>query len=178
MATLKDRYQKDVRPKLKEALGLANTMQVPRLEKITVNMGFGIVDKDEIKSLTHQLGTLTGQKPLMRTARKSISNFKIREGLTIGAKVTLRGARMYEFLDRLIVAALPRIRDFRGVPKDSFDGRGNYTFGIKEQTIFPEIDPNTVKKVQGMDITFVTTAGDDKGAFQLLKMLGFPFAKG
>lgn len=177
MATLKQKYDKDIVPKLKETLGYANVMQVPRLEKITLNMGFGIVDKDEVKLLASQLALISGQKPVVTRSKKSISNFKLRENLNIGAKVTLRKDRMYEFLDRLIVAALPRIRDFRGIPKDSFDGRGNYTFGIKEQTIFPEIDPNNVKKTQGMDITIVTTALDDKSAFQLLKMLGMPFIK-
>lgn len=178
MATLKQKYNKEIVPKLKESLGLSNVMEVPRLDKITLNMGFGIVDKDEVKLLASQLASISGQKPVVTRSRKSISNFKLRENLNIGAKVTLRKDRMYEFLERLIVAALPRIRDFRGIPKDSFDGRGNYTFGIKEQTIFPEIDPNHVKKTQGMDITLVTTALDDKSAFQLLKMLGMPFVKG
>jgi large subunit ribosomal protein L5 len=178
MATLKQKYDKEILPKLKTALGLSNVMQVPRLEKISVNMGFGIIDKDEVKLLAAQLAAITGQKPVVVKSKKSISNFKLREGLNIGAKVTLRRERMYEFMERLIVASLPRIRDFRGIPKDSFDGRGNYTFGITDQTIFPEVDPNNVKKMQGMDITFVTTANDDKSAFELLKLMGMPFIKG
>ena len=176
MARLKEKYDKEVRPKLQEALGLGNLLRVPRLEKIVVNMGMGIKDKDVLKAHTDQLALITGQKPQVTKARKSISNFKLRGGMSIGAKVTLRGARMYEFLDRLISAALPRIRDFRGLPRNSFDGRGSYTMGIREQTVFPEIDPNHAGPVQGMDITIVTTAEDDREAFELLKMLGLPFA--
>jgi len=175
MSRLKDKYKKEIVPKLMADLKITNPMRVPKLQKVVVNMGFGLVDKDEIKSRTEQLAAITGQKPLITQARKSISNFKVRVGMQIGAKVTLRGERMYEFLDRLFNAALPRIRDFRGLPKNSFDGKGNYTFGVKEQTIFPEIDPNTVSSPQGMDITIVTSTDSDKEAMLLLKLLGLPF---
>jgi large subunit ribosomal protein L5 len=159
-----------------EKLGLDNRMRVPRLTKIVVNMGFGIVEKDLQKKLVEELAAITGQQPAICKARKSISNFKLREGMVIGAKVTLRGLRMYEFLERLIGAALPRIRDFRGVPVRGFDGRGNYTLGLKEQSIFPEIDATGVPAEQGMDITLCTTARDDRHARELLAMLGMPFA--
>jgi large subunit ribosomal protein L5 len=141
-----------------------------------VNMGFGVVEKEAINTFTGQLAAITGQKPVVTKARNSISNFKIREGMVIGAKVTLRGERMYEFMDRLISAALPRIRDFRGLSANAFDGRGNYTLGLKEQTIFPEIDPNHAGVSQGMDITFATTARNDDEARELLRLLGMPFA--
>jgi large subunit ribosomal protein L5 len=177
MSTLKEKYNTDVRAKLAEELHLGNPNRIPKLKKIVVNMGFGIVDKDALKVHTEELTKITGQRPLITKARKSISNFKLREGMSIGAKVTLRGNRMYEFMERFIGAALPRIRDFRGVPAKSFDPHGNFTVGIKEQTIFPEIDPNNVTAVQGMDITFVTTATDAKEAFALLKRLGMPFAE-
>lgn len=177
MATLQDKYKKDVAPALKSSRGYANVMQVPRLTKVVVNMGINTqVDKDTFKVLVEDLGRITGQKPVVTLSRKSIANFKLREGQPVGAKVTLRGARMYEFLERLIHAALPRIRDFRGVSAKGFDGRGAYTMGLKEQTIFPEIDPDQVKKVQGMDITVVTTAKTDDEARELLKLLGMPFA--
>jgi large subunit ribosomal protein L5 len=177
MATprLKDHYDKVVRPKLAVELGIANVQRLPRLRKIVINMGFGIVDKDALKVHTAELAAITGQKPLITKARKSISNFKLRAGMNIGAKVTLRGPRMYEFLDRFISAALPRIRDFRGLPPRSFDKGGNYTIGVKEQTIFPEVDPNAVTSVQGMDITFVTGASDAREAKALLRLLGLPF---
>jgi large subunit ribosomal protein L5 len=174
--TLKERYLKVVRPALAQEFGLGNVERVPRLKKIVVNMGFGIVDKDALKVHTAELAAVTGQKPLVTRARKSISNFKLRAGMNIGAKVTLRGDRMYEFMHRFVSAALPRIRDFRGLSGRAFDRHGNYTLGIKEQTIFPEIDPNAVTAVQGMDITFVTTAPDAKEAKALLKGLGLPFA--
>lgn len=174
--TLKERYLNVVRPALAQEFGLANLERVPRLKKIVVNMGFGIVDKDALKLHTAELAAITGQKPLVTRARKSISNFKLRAGMNIGAKVTLRGTRMYEFMHRFVSAALPRIRDFRGLSSRAFDKHGNYTLGVKEQTIFPEIDPNAVTAVQGMDITFVTTASDAKEAKALLKGLGLPFA--
>ena len=175
-AALKIKYRGEVAPKLKETLGLANSMSVPRLVKIVVNMGFGVSEKDAAKVHSAELAAITGQKPVLTRARKSISNFKLREGMTIGAKVTLRGDRMYEFLERLISAALPRIRDFRGLPISAFDSRGNYTLGIREQTIFPEIDPDKATVSQGMDVTLVTTARTKREALELLKLLGMPFA--
>lgn len=175
MPRLKDKYVKEVVPKLMKELGITNPMRVPRLVKVVVNMGIGIAEKDALKTHVEELTKLTGQKPIITKAKTSISNFKLREGMSIGAKVTMRGDRMYEFMDRLICAALPRIRDFRGLPADSFDGHGNYSMGIKEQTIFPEIDPNNVSAVQGMDITIVTGTEDDREAKELLKMLGMPF---
>jgi len=176
MANLKDRYIKEGIPNLMTALGIRNMMRVPRITKVVVNMGMGVKDKDVLKAHVDALMRITGQRPVVTRSRKSISNFKLREGMDLGAKVTLRGDRMYEFLERLIQAALPRIRDFRGVSPAAFDGRGNYTMGIKEQTIFPEIDPNTVSDVQGMDITIVTSAPNDKEALELLKQFGMPFA--
>jgi large subunit ribosomal protein L5 len=176
MPTLKEKFKQEVAPQLKTQLGLANAMMVPRVVKVVVNMGMGIADKDKVKSATQDLATITGQQPVVTKARKSISNFKLREGMSIGAKVTLRQDRMYDFLDRLFNAALPRIRDFRGVPKRGFDGRGSYTLGLKEQTIFPEIDPNHSGAVQGMNITIVTTAKTDREARELLALLGMPFA--
>ncbi|MGQ9660992.1 MAG: 50S ribosomal protein L5 [Kiritimatiellia bacterium] len=173
---LKEKYLNEVLPRLQEKLGVTNRLAVPRLLKIVVNMGTGVVERDELKVHAEELSMLTGQKPVVTKARKSISNFKVRTGMPIGLRVTLRGNRMYEFLDRLISAALPRIRDFRGLSPHSFDGRGNYTLGVKEQTIFPEIDPNRTSRAQGMDITIVTTAGEDSRAFELLKLLGMPFA--
>jgi large subunit ribosomal protein L5 len=177
MPTLKNRYEKDVRPKLQEKLGFSNPNRLPRLLRVVVNMGMGIVEKDVLKKLTDELTKITGQKPVQTRSRKSISNFKLREGMVIGAKVTLRGDRMYEFLQRLITAALPKIRDFRGLSPRSFDGRGSYTFGVKEQTIFPEIDPNDVSVSQGMDITIVTSAKSNDEAKALLELMGMPFAK-
>jgi len=177
MSTLKERYKTEALPALKERLGISNPMQLPRLSKVVVNMGLGIVDKDALKARGEELAQITGQQPVMTRARKSISNFKLREGMTIGAKVTLRGTRMFEFLDRLINAALPRIRDFRGVSTEAFDGKGNYTLGLKDQMIFPEVDPDKVNAAQGMNVTIVTTAGNDKEAFELLALLGMPFAK-
>ena len=177
MARLKDKYRTELVPAMREKLGIKNPMLVPRLTKVVVNMGFGIVEKDAQKSLLQDFATITGQQPMLCKARKSISNFKLREGMVIGAKVTLRGDRMYEFVDRLINAALPRIRDFRGVANRGFDGRGNYTLGLKEQTIFPEIAGGSGGSTEkGMDITFVTTARNDKEARELLSQLGLPFA--
>jgi large subunit ribosomal protein L5 len=176
MPRLKDKYVNEVVPKLQQQLGVSNRLQVPRLAKVVVNMGIGVVDKDVFKTHVEELTRITGQKPIITRARKSISNFKLREGMTIGAKVTLRADRMYEFLDRLIGAALPRIRDFRGLRRDAFDGRGNYTLGIREQTIFPEIDPNHAGAIQGMDITIATSARSDDDARALLTLLGMPFA--
>lgn len=177
MANLKQKYQEQVVPALKQKYGITNPMVVPKLEKIVVNMAFGIVDKDTQKSVIEDLAKITGQKPALCAARKSISNFKLREGMVIGAKVTLRGGRMYDFLDRFINIALPRIRDFRGVPNKGFDHRGNYTLGLKEQTIFPEIDLSRHgAPEQGMDITIVTTADTDEKAKELLSQLGMPFA--
>ncbi len=174
---IKQKYQEEVVPRIQEDLGIKNVSRIPRIQKVVVNMGFGIIDKSEIQNLVEQLTLITGQKPVVNKARKSISNFKLREGMTIGAKVTLRGDRMYEFINRLINVALPRIRDFRGVSSTAFDGNGNYTLGLKDQMIFPEIDANNVKKTQGMDITFVTSTDSDEEALTLLTLLGMPFAK-
>jgi len=178
MARLKDKYFAELVPAMRTKMGLSNPMLVPRLEKVVINMGFGIVEKDVLKALLADLAAITGQQPVPCKARKSISNFKLREGMVIGAKVTLRGDRMYEFVDRLINTALPRIRDFRGVSVRGFDGRGNYTLGLKEQTIFPEIDAGRGGggTEKGMDITFVTTARNDKETRELLSQLGMPFA--
>jgi large subunit ribosomal protein L5 len=172
-------YQDSIVSQLMTELELSNPMQVPRIEKITVNMGVGdaVSDKKLIENAVADLQKITGQKPLLCKSRKSIASFKLREGLAIGAKVTLRGARMYEFLDRLISIALPRVRDFRGVSARSFDGRGNYNFGVKEQIIFPEIQYDQVDKVRGMDITITTTAVDDKAGKALLSAFNFPFRK-
>ncbi len=174
--SMKAKYKEEVAPALKEKLGLANPMMIPRVSKIIVNMGTGVVDKDTLQKVAGDLTAITGQKALITKARKSISNFKLREGMSIGVKVTLRRDRMYDFLDRLINAGLPRIRDFRGVSASGFDGRGNYTLGLKEQTIFPEIDPGDTGAVQGMNITIVTTAKTDSDARELLTLLGMPFA--
>jgi large subunit ribosomal protein L5 len=177
MARLKDQYKKELAAKLQEKLGLTNKMLIPRLQKVVINMGFGIVEKDVQKGIIDDLIKLSGQKPVLCKARKSISNFKLREGMVIGAKVTLRGDRMFEFYDRLVNSAMPRIRDFRGVPNRGFDGRGNYTLGLKEHTIFPEmVDTGNPAADVGMDITFVTSARDNKEARELLTILGMPFA--
>ena len=179
MTRLHKHYQAIVVPQLMKELGLNNPMQVPRIEKITVNIGVGeaVADKKLIDNAVGDLVKITGQKPLVCKSRKSIATFKLRAGLPIGAKVKLRGARMYEFLDRLISIAMPRIRDFRGVSTRSFDGHGNYNFGVKEQIIFPEIQYDQVDKVRGMDITITTTATDDKGGKALLSAFNFPFRK-
>ena len=174
MAKLKEEYKSRIFGELEQKLGVKNKMLVPRLQKVVVNMAFGIVSKDEQKALVDDLTAITGQKPLLCKAKKSISNFKLREGMVIGAKVTLRGERMWEFAERLIFSALPRIRDFRGVPNRGFDGAGNYTLGVKEHTIFPEIVDASAHS--GMDITFVTSTNDPKAAKELLISMGMPFA--
>lgn len=175
-ARLQEKYKKEVVKALKDSGKYRNPMEVPRLTKIVINLGVNAsLDRDALKLAAEELGKIAGQRPVLTKARKSISNFKLREGMPIGAKVTLRGAMMYDFLERLIVAALPRIRDFRGVAR-SFDGHGNYTLGVKEQVIFPEIEPDHIKRVQGMDITMVTTAKTDAEAMDLLQRLGVPFA--
>ena len=179
MARLKDFYAKEVAPALMKKFSYKSVMQIPKLDKIVVNVGAGEA-KDNAKAIdaiVNDLGIITGQKALVCRARKSVANFKLREGMPIGAKVTLRGERMYEFLDRLFNVALPRVRDFRGINADSFDGRGNYSMGLKEQLIFPEIDYDKVDKVRGMDITFVTTAKTDEEARELLRLFGMPFAR-
>jgi large subunit ribosomal protein L5 len=178
-ARLTEKYRQEVVPGLVKRFGYANPMMVPRLSKIVVNIGLSEA-KDDIKVLEgamKELAAITGQKPKMTRSKKSIANFKLRAGQPIGCKVTLRGNRMYEFLDRFITLAAPRIRDFRGLPKDSFDGRGNYTFGLEEQMVFPEIDYDKVEMVKGMDVTIVTTAEADEEAFELLKLMGVPFRR-
>ncbi|MBP7830076.1 MAG: 50S ribosomal protein L5 [Kiritimatiellae bacterium] len=176
MSSLRERYKTEVVKALRESRGYRNPMQVPRLLKIVVNMSVKATEeKDVLKHVAEDLAKITGQKPVITKSRKSISNFKLRAGMPIGAKVTLRGPMMFDFLERLIGAVLPRIRDFRGVPR-SFDGRGSYTLGLKEQTLFPEIPADHVKRTQGMDITIVTSAATDGEAEELLKLLGVPFA--
>ena len=175
---MKEVYERELRPRLKEELGLSSVMQVPRLQKITLNMGVGEA-KTDAKSLDAAIEELTiiaGQRAQVRRARKSIAQFKIREGMPVGARVTLRGARMYEFLDRLVSIALPRIRDFRGLNPGSFDGRGNYSLGIREQIIFPEIDYDDIQQIRGLDVTITTSAPDDDQAHALLSGLGLPFS--
>ena len=176
---LKRRYNDEIRAQLKETLGLGNIMEVPRLEKIVVNMGVGKATGQSslLEGAIRDLTAITGQKPLVTKAKKSIAGFKLREGNSIGAKVTLRGDRMWEFLDRLISLAIPRIRDFRGLPANAFDGRGNYTFGVTEQLIFPEIDYDKVDTTRGMDITIVTTARTNAEGKALLDAFGFPFKR-
>ncbi len=176
MATMREKYKTVAVPALAAKFSLGNPLMVPKLTKVVVNMGMGCADKDKLKTVVEDLAAITGQRPVVTKARKSISNFKLREGMSIGAKVTLRQDRMYDFLDRLVNVALPRIRDFRGVAAKGFDGRGSYTLGLKEQTIFPEIDPNHSGAVQGMNITIVTTAKTDGEARELLSLLGMPFA--
>ncbi len=170
-------YQDTVRPRLAKQFGITNPMQVPRLAKIVLNVGMGEAAKQPklLDAVVAELAQVTGQKPVVTRAKKSIANFGLRAGVPVGASVTLRGARMYEFLDRFITIAVPRVRDFRGLPNRSFDGRGNYTIGIKEQLIFPEIDYDKVEKIHGMDITVVTTAGRDDLAMALLREMGWPF---
>ncbi len=176
---LADTYKKDIVPDLMKKFGYKTIMQVPHLHKIVVNMGVGdaVADPKILDEAIKELETITGQKPSIRKAKKAISNFKLREGVNIGAMVTLRRERMYEFLDRLVNIALPRVRDFRGLSDKSFDGRGNYSLGIKEQIIFPEINVDRIGKVLGMDITIVTTAQSDNEAYELLQSFGFPFRK-
>ena len=180
MATrLKERYLKEAVPALQQKFGYKNPMEVPRLEKVIINMGLGDC-KDNAKALENaveELSQISGQKPLVTKARKSIANFKLREGMTVGAKVTMRGRRMEEFVDKLISIALPRVRDFRGVSDKAFDGRGNYALGVREQLIFPEINYDKVEKIRGMEMIFVTTAKTDEEAKELLSLLGMPFAQ-
>ncbi|WP_242923645.1 50S ribosomal protein L5 [Pontibacter liquoris] len=176
-ARFKEKYQQEVIPALKEKFQYKNVMQVPKITKISINKGIGaaVADKKLVDIGVEELTTITGQKAVATIAKKSVSNFKLREGMPIGARVTLRGQKMYEFLDRLLTIALPRVRDFRGVNDKGFDGRGNYTLGIKEQIIFPEISIDKVKAITGMDITIVTTANTDEESYELLKAFGMPF---
>ena len=179
MARLQQLYRDKIVAELQKSLGLDNPMQVPKITRITVNMGVGeaVADKKAMDGAVADLAALTGQKPLVTKSRKSIASFKLREGVPVGAKVTLRGTRMYEFLDRLISVAMPRIRDFRGVSARSFDGRGNYSFGVKEQIIFPEIAYDKIDAIRGMDIVITTTARDDREGRALLESFNFPFRK-
>jgi large subunit ribosomal protein L5 len=174
---LKQKYDDEIAARLKEELSAANAMLVPRLDKIVVNVGVGeaVADKKAIDSVMEELAIITGQKPKLNRAKKSIANFKVRQGMPVGASVTLRGKRMWEFFDRLVAVAIPRVRDFRGLNPKSFDGRGNYSFGVTEQLIFPEIDYDKVSTVRGMDITICTTADNDEDARALLNAFGFPF---
>jgi large subunit ribosomal protein L5 len=178
-ARLKTRYNDEIRPQLVERFGYSSPMQAPRIEKVTINMGCGDAKQDSkvLDAATEQLATITGQKPNIRRARKSIAQFKIREEMPVGVAVTLRGDRLYEFLDRLMSIAIPRIRDFRGLNPRSFDGRGNYSLGLREQIIFPEIDYDEVDQVRGMDITITTTARTNEECFALLEALGMPFSR-
>ena len=180
MATprLKDKYTKEIVPALKQKFEYNSVMQVPKIEKICINKGMGVAvtDKKLIDVALEEITTITGQKAVSTKSKKAISNFKLRENMPIGVRVTLRGDKMYEFLDRLMSIALPRVRDFRGISNKGFDGRGNYTLGVKEQIIFPEISIDKVSKISGMDITFVTTASTDEESFELLKAFGMPFA--
>ncbi|NLZ54384.1 MAG: 50S ribosomal protein L5 [Thermoanaerobacteraceae bacterium] len=178
MSRLQDKYLNEVVPALKQRFNYKNIMEVPRIEKVVVNMGINDARENPkaIEAATGDLATITGQKPIVTKARKSIAAFKLREGMPVGAKVTLRAQKMYDFLDKLFNINLPRVRDFKGVSPDAFDGRGNYTLGIREQLIFPEIDYDKIDRVRGMDITIVTTAKTDEEARELLKYLGMPFA--
>ncbi len=178
MSRLKDKYINEVAPALNEKFGYKSVMQIPKLEKIVLNMGVG--DRENSKTVEHAAEDLTliaGQKAVITRAKKSIANFHLREGMEIGTKVTLRGERMYEFLDRFISVAVPRVRDFRGLSANSFDGRGNYSVGMKEQLIFPEINYDNIDQIRGLDISIVTTAETDEEAYELLKLFGFPFAR-
>jgi large subunit ribosomal protein L5 len=178
-ARLKQRYEDEIRPALIQRFGYSTPMQAPRIVKVTVNMGVGDAKQDSrvLEAATDQLATITGQRPNVRRARKSIAQFKVREGMPVGVAVTLRGERSYEFLDRLMSIAIPRIRDFRGLSPRSFDGRGNYSLGVREQIIFPEVDYDEVDQVRGLDITITTTAASDEESFALLEALGMPFAR-
>jgi len=180
MNRLKEKYQNEVVPALMKALNLENVMQVPRLEKVVINIGMGeaLDNPKTLEAASSDLSQIAGQHPVITKARKSIANFKLREGRAIGVKVTLRGERMWSFLDRLMNIALPRVRDFRGISPDAFDGRGNYTLGLREQLIFPEIEYDKIDKIRGLEITIVTDAGKDDHAAALLQMLGMPFRKG
>jgi len=179
LSRLRDTYENEIKKAMTDKFGYKNVMEVPRLEKIVINMGVGEAKENSkiLESAVKDLTTISGQKPVITKAKKSVANFKLREGMPIGCKVTLRGERMYEFTDRLVNLALPRVRDFRGVSAESFDGRGNYALGIKEQIIFPEIEYDKVDKVRGMDIIFVTTARTDEEARELLRLFGMPFKK-
>lgn len=179
MARLKEFYRSEVAPKLMEKFGYKSVMQIPKLDKIVINVGAGEAKDNSkaIDAIVKDIATITGQQPTVCKAKKSVANFKLREGMKIGVKVTLRGDRMYEFLDRLFNVALPRVRDFRGINANSFDGRGNYNMGLKEQLIFPEIEYDKIDKIRGMDICFVTTAKTDEEARELLALMGAPFAK-
>jgi len=179
MARLKEMYLSDVVPAMQDKFKFKSPMQIPKLEKVVINMGVGDVKENPkaMDAATGDLAIITGQKPLVTKAKKSVAAFKLREGMNIGCKVTLRGEKMYEFVDKLFNVALPRVRDFRGVSNNSFDGRGNYSMGVKEQLMFPEIEYDKVDKVRGMDITFVTTAKNDEEAKELLKLLGMPFSQ-
>ena len=178
-ARLKQRYLEEIQPILVERFGYSTPMQAPRIEKVTVNMGVGDAKQDSkmLEAATDQLATITGQRPSVRRARKSIAQFKVREGMPVGVAVTLRGERSYEFLDRLMSIAIPRIRDFRGLSPRSFDGRGNYSLGVREQIIFPEVDYDEIDQVRGLDITITTTASSDEESFALLEALGMPFSR-
>jgi large subunit ribosomal protein L5 len=177
-ARLKTRYMEEIRPALMERFGYSTPMQAPRITKVTVNMGVGDAKQDArvLEAATAQLGTITGQRPNVRRARKSIAQFKVREGMPVGVAVTLRGERCFEFLDRLMSVAIPRIRDFRGLSPNAFDGRGNYSLGLREQIIFPEVDYDEIDQVRGLDVTITTTAASDEEAFALLQAFGMPFA--
>ncbi len=179
MARFREKYKNEVKNAMMEKFQYSNVMEIPKLEKIVVNMGLGSAKDNNkvIAAAVAELKAITGQAPIVTKAKKSVANFKLREGMAVGAKVTLRDANMYEFLDRFVTIALPRVRDFRGVNANSFDGRGNYTLGVKEQLIFPEINYDDVDAVRGMDITFVTTAKTDEEARELLKLMGMPFSK-
>ena len=179
MARLKEYYKSDVAPALMKKFGYKSVMQIPKLEKIVINVGCGEARENSkvMDAVVKDLAAITGQKPILTVAKTSIANFKLREGMVIGAKVTLRAEKMYEFMDRFFNVALPRVRDFRGINPNSFDGRGNYTVGLKEQLIFPEIEYDKIDKVRGMDINFITTAQTDEEAKELLSLLGAPFAK-
>ena len=179
MAALKEQYKQDIAPALMKKFGYKSVMQIPKLDKVVINVGCGEARDNAkiIDAIINDLSAITGQRPVVCKARKSVANFKLREGMNIGAKVTLRGDRMYEFVERLFNVALPRVRDFRGINPNSFDGRGNYNMGLKEQLIFPEIDYDKIDKVRGMDLCFVTTAKTDEEARELLTLLGAPFEK-
>lgn len=179
MARLKEIYNNELKKAMMEKFNYDSVMQIPKLEKIVINMGLGSAKENPkvIKAAVEELATITGQKPVITKAKKSVANFKVREGMSVGAKVTLRDQIMYEFVDRLFTIALPRVRDFRGTNPNAFDGRGNYTLGVKEQLIFPEIEYDKVDAVRGMDITFVTTANTDEEAKELLRLLGMPYSK-
>ena len=179
MAGLKEKYVKEIAPRLMQERGYRNIMEVPRLEKVVVSIGLGeaISNAKALEGAEHDLPIITGQKPIITRSRRSIANFKLREGMPIGMKVTLRRERMYDFIERLVNMVLPRIREFRGVPRNSFDGRGNYTLGFKEQTVFPEIEYDKIDKVRGLEVTIVTTARTDEDGRLLLELLGMPFSK-